>query len=152
MAIPWWAWTVLVGVLGLAEMHLPGSYLGWIALGALLTGAADAAFDLSLEGQIGVFAAASALSCAGGYVVYSRLGRVGRAAALLNRRTLAMVGTRGTVCEAIRNGGGKVQLGDSVWLAEGPDLGVGTPVVVSAVSGTRVVVAAIEPAVASGRP
>jgi membrane protein implicated in regulation of membrane protease activity len=152
MAIPWWAWMVLAGVLGLAEMHFPGSYLGWLALGALLTGIADVAFGLSLEGQIGMFAAASALSCAAGYIVYSRLGRVRPAAGLLNRRALAMVGMRGTVCEALRNGTGKVRLGDSVWLAEGPDLAVGAPVVVSAVSGTRVVVAALEPAAASAGP
>lgn len=149
MAIPWWAWMVLAGILGLAEMHVPGSYLGWIALGALLTGIVDAAFGLSLEGQIGAFAAASALSCAAGYFVYSRVGRVRRAAGLLNRRALAMVGARGIVCEAVQNGAGKVRLGDSVWLAEGPDLAPGTPVMVSAVNGTRVIVAALEPAAAA---
>ena len=39
-AWPWWAWIVLAGVLALAEMAVPGSYLMWIALGAAVTGIA----------------------------------------------------------------------------------------------------------------
>jgi hypothetical protein len=145
MIVPWWAWLLLAGVLGLAELHLPGSYLVWIALGALLTASVHAAFGASLEGQIATFVAASMLSRATGYGVYTRLGRRQRRASPLNRRGLAMLGERGTVCEALHNGRGKVRLGDSVWLAIGPDLAAGTPVVVSAVRGTRLVVAAHEP-------
>ena len=40
------------------------------------------------------------------------------------------------------NGEGKVRLGDSIWLAEGPALDEGTPVIVRSVRGTRVVVEA----------
>jgi len=52
MTLPWWSWMILAGVLGLAEMNLPGAYLMWMALGAAVTGAADAAFGLSLEAQL----------------------------------------------------------------------------------------------------
>ena len=144
-ALPWWAWVILAGVLGLAEMHVPGSYLMWIALGAGLTGAADAAFGLSLEGQIGGFAVASALSCFAGFFVYRRWHRPHHGEMTLNQRDQAMVGERGTVCEAFLSGRGKVRLGDGVWLADGPDLAEGTPIVVSGVRGTRLVVQAIEP-------
>jgi inner membrane protein len=51
-----------------------------------------------------------------------------------------MVGDRGVVSVPIVNGRGKVRLGDSVWIAEGPELGVGTPVVVTGVRGTCVIV------------
>jgi membrane protein implicated in regulation of membrane protease activity len=145
MEIPWWLWMILAGVLGLAELHVPGSYLVWIALGAALTGAVDAAFGVSLEGQLATFAVASALSCLAGYFVYRRMRWPIRGETLLNDKGLAMVGARGTVCEAFFNGRGKVRLGDGVWLADGPDLAEGTPVVVSAVQGTRVVVHAVEP-------
>ena len=73
MAFPWWAWMVLAGVLGLAEMGVPGAYLMWIALGAALTGALDAAVGLSMAGQLGTFAAASAFSCIVGYFVYREI-------------------------------------------------------------------------------
>src|SRR5271165_1607962 len=60
----------------------------------------------------------------------------------LNERGLALVGARGIVAAPIVNGEGKVRLGDTVWIAEGPLLAVGAPVVVSAVRGTRLVVIA----------
>jgi membrane protein implicated in regulation of membrane protease activity len=50
---------------------------------------------------------------------------------------------RGIVCEAIRNGEGKVRLGDGVWLAAGPDMPEGTPVVVDGVHGTKLHVNAL---------
>ena len=142
---PWWAWIVLAGVLGLAEMHVPGAYLMWIALGAALTALADVAFGLSLEGQLGVFALASALSCGAGFFVYRLMQPGGRGEAPLNDPHRAMLGMRGTVCEAFLSGRGKVRVGDSVWLATGPDLAEGAPVVVSGVRGTRLVVAPMEP-------
>ena len=63
----------------------------------------------------------------------------------LNEPNRAMLGSRGTVCETFQAGRGKVRIGDTVWLATGPDLAEGTPVAVSGVQGTRLVVAAIEP-------
>jgi len=143
MEVAWWPWAILAGLLALAELHLPGSYLVWIALGVALTGAVDAAFGVSVEAQLGTFAAASALSCIAGYFVYRRLDRRRRGATPLNDRSLAMVGARGTVCDAFFNGRGKVRLGDGVWLADGPDLAEGAPVVVSAVRGTRLFVQAL---------
>ena len=86
LGFPWWGWVIVTGVLGLAELHLPGSYLIWIGLGAALTAGADAAFGLSLEGQIGTFALASALSCAGGYFVYRHFSRGQRSEMPLNER------------------------------------------------------------------
>jgi membrane protein implicated in regulation of membrane protease activity len=152
MEIPWWAWVILAGILGLAELHAPGSYLVWLALGAALTGAVEAAFGVSVEGQLGSFAVASALSCVAGYFVYRRLRRRVRGEIPLNDRSLAMVGARGTVCDTFSNGRGKVRLGDGVWLADGPDLAEGAPVVVSAVRGTRLVVQPAEPKFGSGSP
>ena len=140
MALPWWAWVIAAGLLGLAELHAPGSYLVWIALGAALTSAVHAAFGFSLEGQIGAFVIASAASCLAGYFVYRRLNTRRRGEAPLNQRSAAMIGGRGTVCEMFVNGSGKVRIGDSVWLAAGPDLVEGTPIVVSGVRGTRLVV------------
>lgn len=136
----WWVWIVAAGVLGWAELHLPGSYLMWVALGAAVTGVVSLVVALSLEAQIGVFAAASALSCVAGYFVYRAIDTRRRSDPGLNDRTRELIGARGTVCEAVINGQGKVRLGDGVWLASGPDLAEGTPVVVTAARGTRVTI------------
>jgi membrane protein implicated in regulation of membrane protease activity len=134
---PWWAWVVAAGILALAEMALPGSYLMWIALGAAVTALAAALTGMAMEGQLAVLAIATAASCLGGYFVYRGLesDRDGRAAPNAPQRS--MIGARGTVCQTIANGRGKVRVGDTVWLADGPDLAEGTPVIVTGVRGTR---------------
>src|SRR3954452_4807473 len=106
-AFPWWAWMVLAGVLGLAELHFPGSYLIWIALGAAIAGVVDAGFGLSLSAQIVTCVIGSALSCLAGYFVYRRFGDRRRGDAALNERSQSMLGVRGIVCEAFHNGQGK---------------------------------------------
>lgn len=150
MWLPWWVWVTLAAALGLAELHAPGAYLIWLAVGAAVTAFAHAAWGLSLEGQIACFAAASAASCLAGYFVYLRLYRSRTVDDMpLNQKDLALLGARGAVCVAIVNGQGKVRLGDSVWLAQGPNLPEGTPIVVKGVRGTAVLVEPLAPAPAA---
>jgi inner membrane protein len=138
-ALPWWVWASGAALLAVAELHVPGAYLIWVALGAALTAIGAAVWSGSLEAQLGIFAIASVLSSLGGYFVYRGRARQPPAAPL-NERARAMVGARGVVCAPFVAGRGKVRLGDGVWLAEGPDLAPGTPIVVRAVRGTAVVV------------
>jgi membrane protein implicated in regulation of membrane protease activity len=143
-AFPWWAWTIAAGLIGLMELHAPGSYFIWIALGAAVTAAVEAAVGLSFEGEIATFAIACALSCLIGYLVYPRFDRTHKQASSLNRRDLAMIGARGVVCTSFVDGRGKVKLGDSVWQAEAAraaNLTEGTPVTVTATRDTWLIVA-----------
>jgi membrane protein implicated in regulation of membrane protease activity len=150
MFIPWWIWVIVAGALALAEIHAPGSYRIWLALGAAVTAFAHAAWGLTLEGQLACFTLASAVSCLAGFFVYRHLYGSRPADDMpLNQRELALIGARGMVCVAIANGAGKVRLGDSVWLARGPDLPEGTPVVVTALRGTAVIVEPLAAAAAS---
>jgi membrane protein implicated in regulation of membrane protease activity len=141
MNIPWWAWACLAAFIGLAELHAPGSYLIWIAIGAALTAVLEASWALSLSAQIAAFAVLSAISCGAGYFIYRRMNHP-KEVAPLNQRNLLLIGTQGVVCLPIVNGQGKVRLGDSVWLADGPDLPQGSPVIVKSVRGTRITVEA----------
>lgn len=143
--IPWWAWIILAGILGWTELHIPGSYLIWIALGAAITGLLAGAAALSFSAQIGIFAIACAASCAAGYFVYRMVGAKRRGEIVLNERSRLMLGMRGIVCETFVNGQGKVRLGDGVWLAAGADMAEGTPVVVTSAAGTRVRVERLDP-------
>jgi len=142
MNIPWWAWACLAALIGWAELHAPGSYLIWIAIGAGLTAALEAGWRLSLSAQIGAFAVLSAISCGVGYFVYRRFNQP-KEAGPLNQRNLLMIGAQGVVCVDIVNGQGKVRLGDSVWLATGPNLPEGTQVIVKSAQGTRIIVEAV---------
>jgi membrane protein implicated in regulation of membrane protease activity len=136
--VPWWGWAILAALLGLAEIHAPGSYLIWIALGASLTAAADAVYHLSITAQIVTMIFASSASCCVGYFTYRHVDRRQPDATALNQREMLLIGARGVVCSEITNGEGKVRLGDTVWLAEGPDLPAGTAVVVRSVRQARV--------------
>jgi membrane protein implicated in regulation of membrane protease activity len=138
ISIPWWAWAICAAVVALGELHTPGIYLIWFGLGAALTAAAAAAWHLDVAHQLAIFAPACVLSCALGFFVY-RMTRY-PSGPPLNQRDRLMIGCRGTVAVPLVNGQGKVRLGDTVWLAEGPNLPQGAPVVVKTVRGSRVVV------------
>jgi inner membrane protein len=139
-----WVWAIGALFLALVELHVPGMYLIWIAAGAGITALAALVFTLAPEGQLIVFAGSAALSCVAGYFVYRRvIGREGGRRAL-NRGDRGLVGAYGTVAEPIRNGCGKIRIGDTVWLAEGPDLPRDAAVVVKAVRGTTAIVAVPE--------
>lgn len=136
-------WILAIGsvVVAVAELQCPGYYLIWIAAGGAIAALASFAFDLSSTAQISVFIVSCSLSCIWGYFVYQRMIRSSEGNPPLNQRNLEMVGAKGVVTQALENGQGKVKLGDSVWLAEGPNLKTGTPVIVKEVRGTIVLVA-----------
>ena len=137
-----WIWAIGALAAAVLEIVVPGAYLIWIAAGAAITALACFAFDLALTTQLVIFIVASSATCIVGYFVYQRLITPRAGNAPLNQRELEMIGAQGTIFEAIVNGQGKVSLGDSVWRAEGSDMPAGTAVVVTALRGTMVVVAA----------
>ncbi len=131
-----WYWAIAAAVIAYVEMHAPGFYLIWIACGAATTAAGIGFFGISVEEQLITFALASVGFCIVGYFVYRSFNVHSKTS--LNRRELGIVGAEGVVAEPIQNGHGKVRLGDTVWLAQGTDLPVGTPIRVRALLGTTV--------------
>ena len=143
--LPWSIWAIMGAFIGITELHAPGAYLIWVALGAAITAAVEAIYGLSATGQIETFIIACLASCCLGYFVYRTIGRrEPRGRAEINRRDRAMVGEAGVVCDAFVNGYGKVRIGDTVWLAEGPDVPVNTPVQVLSVRGSRLIVGSLQ--------
>lgn len=129
-----WGWAVLAVVLAGAEIIAPGVFLIWLAAAAVATAMVTAVFDLAWEVQLVLFAGFSVLA-----VVIARafFGENSSEAAdpALNRLAERLIGTKVTVAEPLRNGRGRVRVGDSEWLAEGPDLPVGACVRIVAVEG-----------------
>ena len=94
------------------------------------------------DSRTSLFVVCSLLACLGGYHV-DRTAQVRVSGETpLNQRNQSVVGARGTVSSRIVNGEGKVRVGDTVWLAEGPDLPEDAPIVVTSVRGARLVVKA----------
>ncbi len=137
----WWLFAlILIG----AELVMPGYFMLWIGIAAVAVGVLLLALPgLSFFGQTVAFVLLAVLSC----WCYWRFLRPSAEAPtdqpLLNRRAEQFVGRRYVLDTAIVNGRGKVKVGDSPWLAEGPDLPVGAEVEVVAVDGATLKVAAV---------
>jgi|SRR5580765_7617719 membrane protein implicated in regulation of membrane protease activity len=138
-----YGWWILALVLIGAELLVPGYFLIWIGLAAAALGIVTFLIPgISFLVQAVLFAVLTLASC----FVYWRFVRkvIGEASdqPLLNRRAEQFVGQRYRLDTAIVGGRGKVRIGDSPWLAEGPDLPAGAEVEVIGVDGTTVKVRA----------
>ncbi|MCV3207258.1 NfeD family protein [Mesorhizobium sp. YC-39] len=126
-----WNWMVLGFILLVMEIVAPGVFMLWIGIAALIIGAVslliwDAAF-WTWQVQVLAFLALSLVSAfVGKKLVGGRHGDVDQP--LLNRRGAQMVGRMATLAEPIKNGRGRIRLGDTVWRVSGPDLPAGTQV------------------------
>jgi inner membrane protein len=129
-----WVWGIAGLALLAAETILPGFYLLWVGLAALIVCAAVAAFDLAVTPQLLLFAASAIATCVAGWFVYHRRGA--HEVADINDGAAQMVGSTGEVLEPGTGGQLRVKVRDSVWLADGPPLAAGTRVRVTAQHGT----------------
>ena len=122
-----WGWLSIAAIAAGLEILLPGAYLIWLALAALATALTVLILNLTIDGQLGAFAIWIIVS-----LLAARRFRAGRNGPsddpLLNQRGARLTGATATVTQAISGGHGRVRLGDSEWLAEGPDAPVGARV------------------------
>ena len=126
-----WNWIVLGFVLVVMEMVAPGVFLLWIGIAALIVGAISVfAWDVAWwtwQVQALAFLVLALVSAYVGKTVANA-----RAASsdqpLLNRRGAQLIGRTATLAEPIRNGRGRIRLGDTLWRVSGPDLPAGAQV------------------------
>ncbi len=130
-----WLWIILGLVLVGAEALAPGIFLIWFGLAAILTGLADAWFDLSWQAALILFAALSLAA-----VLLGRAASGGVREGSLNRRGQDLVGRVFVLDRPIAEGEGRVRVGDSSWRVTGADAPAGTQVRVVRVEGGTLVV------------
>jgi membrane protein implicated in regulation of membrane protease activity len=134
-----WNWMVLGFVLLAAEILLPGVFLLWIGIAAILTGALSLQmWDWSIwtwQVQVLVFLALSLVSAYIGTRVMGKSDGSDTDEPLLNRRAEQMIGRTALLAEPISEGVGRVHLGDTVWRVSGPDLPAGARVRIVAARG-----------------
>lgn len=131
-----WLWLLAAAVLGILEILVPGIFLVWMALAAGITGLIVAlAPDLPHAWQLGIFAVLAFISVYAGRRVYAK-NPVASEDPALNARASRLIGQVVTVETAIENGKGRVNVGDGVWNARGPDAPGGARVRVTGADGT----------------
>lgn len=135
-----WVWLVLAVALMSLEVVVPGLHFLWFGVAAALV--AVLAW-LGLEGlgwQLLAFGALSMITLYAGRRIAHDATRVEPDTQALNERGAQYIGRKVTLSDDITNGRGRVKVGDTVWIAEGPDLPAGTQVMVKRAHGIVLVV------------
>lgn len=147
---PYWIWASIGLVLAGLEMIVPGVYLIWLAVAAIITGVLTFGLGLSLGSQVIIFASIALIA------VFSarrflRDTPIESADPLMNQRGHRLVGETALVTQAFDGGTGRIKHGDSEWLARGPDLDVGARVRITGSDGAILHVVPVElPGAAGG--
>ena len=128
LVLPWIA--IPLGLAGLIT-GLRGEALGWLLLGAAF---ALLVLDIVID------------------VIWARMAASRSDEPGLNLRGSALIGRTGVVTEPIVAGRGKIRIGDTVWIAEGPDTPTGSRVRVTNANGVVLGVARAEPQDTPERP
>lgn len=142
-----WSWWLLGLILLAAELVMPGVFLIWIGMGAIVTGILSLLlWDSGIwnwEVQALVFAALAVASTLLGRRYLSR-DDAATDEPLLNQRTASLIGRTATLQEPIVEGRGRIRLDDTSWPVKGPDLPAGTRVRVAGGHGSELAVEAVE--------
>lgn len=138
-------WFAAMVVLFLLETVVPGVHFLWFGVAAAIIGVLALAVPMGWQAQLIAFSLVSIVTVflvrRSGYGANARSDEP-----VLNVRGAQYIGRKVMVEDAIRNGRGRVRVGDTIWGAEGEDAPAGSEVEVTGVNGTVLVVAKIEAA------
>ena len=130
-----YAWLAIGLVLAAAEMAIPGVFLIWMAGAALIVGLVAWIAPIGVPLQIVLFAVLAMVAVwLGKRYVHDH--PIHEADPMMNKRADRLVGETVVVTQAISGGSGRVRLGDSEWMAQGPDAAPGERLRVSGHKGT----------------
>jgi inner membrane protein len=135
-----WNWMALGLVLLALEIVVPGIFLLWIGIAAIIVGTlalmiTDGGY-WTWETQILLFLVLSLVSAYIGKRVMANGNDVSDQP-LLNKLGEQLVGRTATLAEPIAEGRGRIRLGDTQWRVTGPDLPAGARVKVVSSNGTE---------------
>ncbi|BCJ89817.1 membrane protein [Terrihabitans soli] len=129
-----WNWFVLGLILLGIELLVPGTFMLWLGIAALLTGAVTLIIGIGWQVQLIAFAILSVLAVIGWWVYPSRAKKDG-SEPVLHRRADLHIGRVFTLEEPIVGGLGRVHIDDSIWRISGDDLPAGSKVRVASTDG-----------------
>ncbi|QWC57250.1 NfeD family protein [Erythrobacter sp. 3-20A1M] len=136
---PYIVWIVIGLVLATLELVVPGVYLIWLAVAALITGGLAFIYDVGLALQVVEFVALALISVYSARRILSDSPIVS-SDPLLNKPTGRMVGQTAVVTQAIEGGSGRVRYADGEWMARGVDMEPGERVRITGTEGSVLLV------------
>ena len=135
----YWIWLIVGLALALLEMVVPGVYLIWLAMAALAIAVLAFVSAPPLALQVIAWVSLS-LIFAFSARRWLRERPIVSSDPLLNNRLGRMVGETALVTQAIESGSGRVKVGDSEWIARGPDTAAGSRVRITGNRGSDLLV------------
>jgi inner membrane protein len=141
VAMGGWLWFVLAAVFLLIELVLPGVFMLWLGLAAIMVGVITLTAVLSWQAQLIVFAVLS-IACIPAWRYFARKVEGPADRPFLNRRADSYVGRVFTLEKPIVDGVGTIRIEDTVWRVSGPSLPAGSRVKVSRADGAELAVEA----------
>ncbi len=138
-----WSWIIGGFLLFLAELAVPGVFLVWLGLAAVVTGFVDFGFNLPWQTASLVFGGLSILFVIGGRYLSQKGVPQEDNNGMLNQRARKFIGNTYVLEAPIVNGEGRIRVADSSWQVTGPDLPAGARVTVVRSEGTKLVVARV---------
>ena len=137
-----WSWIIAGAVLFGLELAVPGAFMMWLGIAAVLVGVISFVIDWSWQWQCIAFAVFAVASVP----LWRRFAlkvEPDSEAPLLNRRTQALIGRVFTLEKPIVDGIGTVRIDDTIWRVRGSDQPAGSRVRVTQADGANL---AVEPA------
>ena len=138
-----WSWFILGLLLLAVEMAMPGFFMLWLGIAAILTGIVAMFVALSWQAEFVVFAVFAVIALVGWLLIAKRSTETPADNPFLNQRAAGYVGREFVLEEAIVRGIGRVHIDDTVWRLAGPDLPAGSRVRIARVDGALLHVEAI---------
>jgi inner membrane protein len=137
-----WNWLIFGIILMALEIVVPGVFLFWLGLAALLVGLLSFVLHPAWQTQILMFAvfAAAAVPLWRRMLRHSR--EPNKTHPFLNKRADALVGRVFTLEKPIIDGSGTIRIDDTVWRVAGPDAPAGSRVRIVRADGASLTVAA----------
>lgn len=134
-----WLWMIGGVLLLIAEIMVPGVFLVWLGIAAVVTGAFAQLFGIGLAGQLGLFALYSVLAVMAGRRFYAVKG-VEHSGPGLNNPSARLIGKRVLVVQPVDEDSGRVRVGDSEWSARGGPAEPGEKVRITGIEGNCLIV------------
>lgn len=119
-----WAWIIAGAIMLALELVVPGGIMVWLGVAGLITGLLLFVQPIDWALQFLLFGVLSLVLIAA-WLRYSRGREKPSDSPFLNRRAERFVGQELVLDEPIRDGFGRVALGDTTWRVSGPDLAAG---------------------------
>ncbi|HET8708449.1 MAG TPA: NfeD family protein [Pseudomonadales bacterium] len=136
-----WLWLVLSIILFVIELNAPGISFMWLGAAAALTAVIVWLVPMGWAAQCLLFSILVLISL---FAWWKFFRGEDKSDNHLNNPAGRYVGQTHVLVQAIENGRGKIQIGDTQWVVEGDNLPVGSKVKITAVHGMSFKVKAVE--------